>query len=88
MMYDNTIIDNAAMMSGPFFIVMLLLWLAMAVGNGFLARRLGHSVALWVVLSLIPGINYFFYIYVGYAVILGILKRLDALQARLNSPTT
>ncbi len=88
MMYDNSIIDNAAIMSGPFFTIMLLLWLGMAAGNGLLARRLGHSVTLWVVLSLIPGINYFFYVYVGYAVILGILKRLDALQPRLNPPTT
>jgi hypothetical protein len=39
-------------------------------------------------LSLIPGVNYFFYVYVGYAVILGLLKRLDALQARINPPTT
>ncbi len=87
MIYDQTIMDNA-MASFPFFTVMLLLWLGMAIGNGFLARRLGHSVVLWVVLSLIPGINYFFYLYVGYAVILGILKRLDALQPQLNPPTT
>jgi len=88
MMYDNSMIDNAVMMSVPLFTVMLLLWLGMAIGNGFLAHRLGHSVALWVVLSLIPAVNYFFYIYVGYAVLLGILKRLDALQPRLNPPTT
>jgi len=87
MIYDNTMMDNA-MASIPIFTIMLLLWLGMAIGNGFLARRLGHSAALWVVLSLIPGVNYFFYLYVGYAVILGILKRLDALQPQLNSPTT
>ena len=87
MIYDNTMMDTA-MASIPIFTIMLLLWLGMAIGNGFLARRLGHSVALWVVLSLVPVINYFFYIYVGYAVILGILKRLDALQPRLDPPTT
>jgi hypothetical protein len=87
MIYDNTMMDTV-MASVPIFTIMLLLWLGMAIGNGFLARRLGHSVALWVVLSLVPVINYFFYIYVGYAVILGILKRLDALQPRLDPPTT
>lgn len=87
MIYDETMMDNA-MASIPFFTVMLLLWLGMAIGNGFLARRLGHSVVLWVVLSLVPVVNYFFYLYVGYVVVLGILKRLDALQARLNPPTT
>jgi hypothetical protein len=85
---DTTTTIMDAILSVPTFTVVLLLWLGMAVGNGFIARRLGHSVVLWVVLSLVPVVNYFFYIYVGYAVILGILKRLDALQARLYPPTT
>jgi hypothetical protein len=66
----------------PILIVMVALWIALAVGNGFIARALGKSVVLWVILSLIPIVNYFFYIYIVYAVILGILHRLNALASR------
>jgi hypothetical protein len=66
----------------PVLIVMIALWIAVAVGNGFIARALGKHVVLWVVLSLIPIVNYFFYIYIVYAVILGVLHRLNAITAR------
>jgi hypothetical protein len=66
----------------PVIVVMVALWIALAVGNGFIARALGKQVALWVILSLIPIVNYFFYIYVAYAVVLGILHRLNAITAR------
>jgi hypothetical protein len=66
----------------PIIIVMVALWIALAVGNGFIARALGKSVVLWVILSLIPIVNYFFYIYIVYAVVLGVLHRLNAIAAR------
>ena len=66
----------------PVIIVVVALWIAVAVGNGFIARALGKHVVLWVVLSLIPFVNYFFYIYIVYAVVLGILQRLNAITAR------
>jgi hypothetical protein len=66
----------------PVLIVIIALWIALAVGNGFIARALGKHVVLWVILSLIPIVNYFFYIYIVYAVILGILHRLNAITAR------
>jgi hypothetical protein len=66
----------------PVVIVVVALWIALAVGNGFIARALGKHVVLWVILSLIPVINYFFYIYIVYAVVLGILHRLNAITAR------
>lgn len=66
----------------PVLIVMIALWIGLAVGNGFIARALGKHVVLWVILSLIPIVNYFFYIYIVYAVILGILHRLNAITAR------
>jgi hypothetical protein len=68
--------------SVPLLVVMIALWIALAVGNGFIARALGKSVPLWVVLSLIPIVNYFFYIYIVYAVILGILHRLNVIMTR------
>ncbi|HVA13525.1 MAG TPA: hypothetical protein VNF99_09765 [Stellaceae bacterium] len=66
----------------PVLIVMIALWIALAVGNGFIARALGRHVVMWVILSLIPIVNYFFYIYIAYAVVLGILHRLNAITAR------
>ncbi|HXS39118.1 MAG TPA: hypothetical protein VN766_02980 [Stellaceae bacterium] len=67
-----------------FLVVIVALWIALAVGNGFIARALGKNVALWVILSLIPIVNYFFYIYIAYSVILGILYKLNALEGRMG----
>jgi hypothetical protein len=66
----------------PGLIITVALWIALAVGNGFIARELHKHVALWVILSLIPVINVFFYIYIAYAVVLGVLHRLNAITAR------
>lgn len=68
--------------SVPVLAVLIALWIALAVGNGFIARALGKNVALWVILSLIPIVNYFFYIYIAYSVVLGILAKLNALETR------
>jgi hypothetical protein len=68
----------------PFLVVMIALWIALAVGNGFIARALGKNVPLWVILSLIPIVNYFFYIYIAYSVVLGILHKLNTLQSRMG----
>jgi len=86
-MDDATMMDSA-IMSIPLFVLLVVLWAGFAIGNGFLAHRLGHSVAAWVILSLIPVVNYFFYFFVAYAVLLGIIKRLNAIQAQLAAPTT
>jgi hypothetical protein len=68
----------------PLLVVIIALWIALAVGNGFIARALGKSVPLWVILSLIPIVNYFFYIYIAYSVVLGILHKLNTLQSRMG----
>jgi hypothetical protein len=66
----------------PGLIITVALWIALAVGNGFIARALNKHVVLWVILSLIPVVNVFFYIYIFYAVVLGVLHRLNAITAR------
>lgn len=68
----------------PVLVVMIALWISLAVGNGFIARALGKHVALWVILSLIPVVNYFFYIYIAYSVVLGVLNKLNALEGRMG----
>ncbi|MGH7122698.1 MAG: hypothetical protein ACREFP_27515 [Acetobacteraceae bacterium] len=82
-MSDTVWMMDQAVTSLPVFSGLVLLWAGFAIGNGFLARRLGHSVVLWVILSLIPIVNYFFYFFVIYATVLGIIKRLNLLTERL-----
>lgn len=61
---------------------LLLLGIPFAIGNGYLASRLGQNVVVWVVLSLIPLLNYFFAIYVAYKVIFYIVDRLGELSKK------
>ena len=68
----------------PLLVVIIAFWIAVAVGNGFIARALGKPVALWVILSLIPIVNYFFYIYMAYSVVLGVLGKLNSLETRMG----
>ncbi|MDE2165632.1 MAG: hypothetical protein KGJ66_04750 [Alphaproteobacteria bacterium] len=82
-MSDTVWMMDQAVTSLPLFSGLVLLWAGFAIGNGFLAKRLGHSVALWVILSLIPIVNYFFYFFVIYATVLGILKRLNTISDHL-----
>ncbi len=80
--------DSQAMMAAlvvPYIILLGALAIAFAIGNGFVAARLGKSVALWVILSLIPLVNIFFFYYVAYAVILGMLRRLNAIADRVGA---
>ena len=89
-MHDTVMMMDEAVASLPLFTGLIVLWAGCAIGNGFIAHRLGHSVVLWVILSLIPILNYFFYIFVIYATVLGIIKRLNLLAERLtpSSQTT
>ncbi|MGH7015360.1 MAG: hypothetical protein ACREEL_14640 [Stellaceae bacterium] len=82
-MQDTVMMMDQAIASLPVFTGLVVLWAGCAIGNGFIAHRLGHSVTLWVILSLIPILNYFFYIFVIYATVLGIIKRLNLLTERL-----
>ncbi len=53
-----------------------------AIGNGYLAARLGRNVPVWVVLTLIPIVNYIFIVYVGYVVLYRILDCLKEISDR------
>ena len=86
-MQDTVMMMDQAIASLPVFTGLVVLWAGCAIGNGFIAHRLGHSVVLWVILSLIPILNYFFYIFVIYATVLGIIKRLNAIADRLAPAT-
>ena len=78
--------NGAAMVGfGIYGLVVLAAYIAVAIANGNLAMRLERNVAAWVVLSLIPLVNVFFYIYVFYVVLFFMIDRLKSLppaQAR------
>ena len=56
--------------------------LPFAIGNGYLASLLGRNVPVWVILTLIPIVNYVFLVYVGYVVLYRILGYLKDLSGR------
>lgn len=66
------------------FIMWGLLGIPFAFGNAFLARRLGKSVALWAILSIIPIVNFVFIYYIAYTVIYAVLDRLAGVAEDLR----
>ena len=56
----------------------LLLSIPFAIGNGYLAARLGRNALIWVILSLIPLVNYVFFIYVAYQIVFFVVDRLSS----------
>jgi len=79
----------AAMAAGTFAIFLsifwLLVWAGLAIGVGFIAGRLKKNVALWVILSLIPVYNLFFFYYVAFYVVCHVIARLDDITARIGA---
>ncbi len=59
------------------FLPIFLMSIPFAIGAYFVAERMGRSQALWVVLTLIPFVNFFFYIYAMFAILLYVLDRLN-----------
>ncbi len=59
------------------FLPLILFSIPFAIGAYFVAERMGRSRALWVVLTLIPIVNFIFYIYVMFAILLYVLDRLN-----------
>jgi hypothetical protein len=62
--------------------------LPFAIGNYFLAGRFGRSRVLWVVLSLIPLLNLFLWIWIVYLVLFRVLDSLKAIAERVGAPTS
>jgi len=58
----------------PFFLFSI----PFAIGAYFVAGRIGSNQVLWVVLTLIPFVNFIFYIYAMFAILLYVLDRLNA----------
>ncbi|MEP4379966.1 MAG: hypothetical protein ABJ215_09890 [Alphaproteobacteria bacterium] len=65
-----------------FFLPFVIFMIPFAIGNYFLAGRMGRNQVLWVVLTLIPVVNFIFIYYVMYVVVLYILDKLNKLTER------
>jgi hypothetical protein len=64
------------------FVPLLTLGIPFAIGNWFLAARIGQNATIWVILSLIPIVNYFFAVYVSYTVVFYVIDRLKDIAAK------
>jgi len=67
------------------FVPLILFAIPIAIGNYFLAGRMGRNKVLWVVLTLIPIVNFIFIYYVMYVVVLYVLDKLNRLTDSLES---
>jgi hypothetical protein len=65
-------------------LIFSLFGIPVAVGVGYLAKRLNKSVVLWVVLTIIPVVNMIFAYVVMFKVIYGVLDRLNELTERMR----
>ena len=74
--------DNSMIMS---LLPFLLIGIPFAILHYFLARRVGKSPALWLILSFIPFVNFFFIAYALYRTIFIILDRLDKVSPKEHS---
>lgn len=55
-----------------------------AIGMYFLAPRIGANRWLWVILSFIPFVNFFFFIYASFKIVFAVLDKLEAIQASVT----
>jgi hypothetical protein len=74
-----------AMIIVPWLMVSLF-FIPLAIGNYFLAGRLGRNPVLWAVLTVIPVVNFVFLYVAMYRVVFYVLDRLNELSGR--RPTT
>ncbi len=68
-------------------IPLVILMVPLAIGFTLLAGRMGRSQFLWGILSVIPFVNYFFWIYAMFVTLLYMLDKLNAISARAGAQT-
>lgn len=75
--YDHMWGGGFLLAGGP--LLWIIAGIPFAIGLYHVAGRLGRSQPLWAVLSLVPFVNYFFWIYAAFVIVLAVLDRLNAL---------
>ena len=66
-------------------IPLIIITVPFAIGNYFLAPRLKKSSVKYVFLSIIPVVNYIFFLYLGYIILFQILDQLKELSENTRS---
>jgi hypothetical protein len=66
------------------FVPLLLIGFLMAIIPYKLAPRVGANRATWLILSLVPILNFIFFYYVAYRIAAHVLDRLNAISTRLG----
>jgi hypothetical protein len=66
------------------FLIFSVFAIPIAVGVGYLAKRLNKNVVLWVVLTIVPVVNFIFAYVVMFKVIYAVLDRLNELTERMR----
>ena len=69
--------NEAMVMSLAPLLMFLLFGILFGIGNYFLAKRIGANRLIWVLLSIIPIVNFLFMYYVIYKTVYAILDRLN-----------
>tara|TARA_Y100001970_G_scaffold245612_1_gene312783 strand:- start:1166 stop:1402 length:237 start_codon:yes stop_codon:yes gene_type:complete len=64
------------------FVPLMIVFIGLAIGNYFIADRMGRNKVLWVILTLIPIVNFVFMYYLFYALIIYVLDKLNGLPTR------
>jgi len=81
--------DQPHQVMGAFSFIPLLAFILIAIlfaiGFAKIAGRMGKSPVLWAVLSLIPVVNYFFWIYAMFVILIYVLDRLNAIGSKVGA---
>lgn len=72
------------MVFGPALLWWIVVSIPFAIGAYLVAGRIGRPQWLWAILAVVPVVNFLFYIYAFYAVLLYILDRLNQAAPRAN----
>ncbi len=71
-----------------FLLPLIIISVPFAIGFGYLAKALEKNVVVWVIISLIPLVNYFFWIYAMFVTLLFILENLKDIRANMAARNT
>lgn len=64
---------------------LLVMMVPLAIGFTFVAGRIGRNQVLWAIMSLIPFVNYFFWMYAWFVIVLYIIDKLKAIGERVGA---
>lgn len=73
-------------MATGYGVMLLIFGLIFACGFWLVAGRMGRNKWIWAILAIVPFVNFFFYIYATFAILLYVLDRLNAVSTARTQP--